>query len=95
MSIIILTSQIDFILERSKLHWDFSTLDKNDYDNYRFSNKPYDQPTLCRNNVTWFSFIVVRHAHTEGSNLDLAHETEEFLKSLNFSVTMGFSCAGA
>ena len=31
-------------------------------------------------NVTWFSLIVVRHMHTEGGNLDLAHKTKEIHK---------------
>ena len=31
-------------------------------------------------NVIWFSLIVVRHMHTGGGNLDLAHKTKEIHK---------------
>ena len=45
--------------------------------------------------VTWFSLIVVRHVHMEGSNLDLAHETKEIHKISKFLSNHGtFSSAG-
>ena len=54
-----------------------------------FQSSCKNEPCCCN------ALVIVRHVHMEGSNLDLAHKTNEIHKIFNISLTMQLSSPGA
>ena len=54
-----------------------------------FQSSCKNEPCCCN------GLVIVRHVHMEGSNLDIAHKTNEIHKILNISLTMQLSSPGA